>query len=120
MSKEFTKSDLRNGDVILKANGEVEIVCVDTGTLISLSGFNSLLDIREDLTDKYSDDDDNYDIIAVRRPTEVCDCQFCAFDEELGELVYDRNRDENKVEAMTMFEEIYKALGEAIKIAKGH
>ena len=114
MEKKFTKADLKNGDVIQKRNGNVEIVCVDTGTLITTDHHNRLDDIREDLTSMNGCD---YDIVAVRRPTDCGDCSFIAFQQELGELVYDRERKE--VEEMTL-EEVCKALGKEIKIVKEH
>ena len=91
--KVFTKNDLKNGDVIKKRNGSVEIVVLPLGTLVTndkISGFNILDDIRDDLT---SSIDDKYDVVAVRRPTEVHHCRFSAFKDELGDLVYDRERD---------------------------
>ncbi len=91
MNKEFTKADLKNGDVVLRRDGSVDIVCVETNTLISSYGFDYLKDVGEDLTDiKFHDSD--FDIIAVRRPTEPHHCQFCAFDCEYGELVYEREK----------------------------
>lgn len=115
MKKTFTKADLRNGDVVKKRNGEVEIVFVETGTLICKRyGFNRLSDFNDDLT--YSGWSDSNDIVAVRRPTETHHCRFDAFDHEVGELVYDREAEE--VEEMTL-EEVCKALGKNIKIVKG-
>lgn len=110
MNKEFTKSDLKSGDVVKRRNGAVEIVCLETGTLISPNGCCKLLkDVREDLTDiKYGA---SFDIIAVRRPTAPLHCRFDAFYYRLGESVYERP------EEMTL-EEICKALGREIKIVK--
>lgn len=114
MNKEFTKSDLKSGDVVLRRRGDVEIVCLETGTLIrKTDGWNELSDINEDLTHKpyrdYSMSD--CDIVAVRRPVKPGDCRFSAFDEKAGELVYDRG------EEMTL-EEVCKELGREIKIVK--
>lgn len=110
--KMFTKADLKNGDVIKRRNGWVEIVCLETGTLIARSGFNEIKDIKDDLTDACGTE---YDIVAVRRPKRPCECKFCAFDEEYGDLVYDRERD--TVREMTVAE-IEKALGYTVKIVK--
>ena len=114
MNREFTKADLKSGDVILRRRGDVEIVCLETGTFIrQTGGWNELSDIKEDLTCKpygdYSMSDG--DIVAVRRPVKPGDCRFSAFDEKVGELVYDRG------EEMTL-EEVCKALGREIKIVK--
>lgn len=84
----FAKSDLMTGDVILRRNGSVEIICLQTGTTISPTGFNFLNDLKEDLTSTYNDS--GWDTIAVRRPREPHHCQFCAFKQDLGDLVYER------------------------------
>lgn len=117
MDNKFTKADLKSGDVILSVNGDVKIVCIETGTLIQRDGFNSLYELTDDLKCIYSDKEDNFDdIVAVRRPKSPRDCQFCAFAEGLGELVYERKYEP---EEMTL-EEICKALGKEIKIVKEH
>ncbi len=115
MKKEFTKKDLKNGDVIKRRNGSVEIVCVDTGTVITPRLYNAMSDIADDLRHYITDGDGNsqFDIVAVRRPQEPCDCCFSAFDRGLGRLVYERK----EVEEMTL-EEVCKALGKEIKIVK--
>ncbi len=110
MNKEFTKADLKNGDVVKRRNGKVEIVCLETGTLISPDGYSKLEDVGEDLTDIQCGDA-NFDIIAVRRPTMPKDCQFDAFYYKFGERVYER------AEEMTL-EEVCKFLGREIKIVK--
>ena len=112
MRDTFTRANLKNGDVIKRRNGWVEIICLETGACITKNGFNLLSDIRDDLTDKMGED---YDIVAVRRPLEPYDCQFCAFEHKFGELVYERK----EVEEMTL-EEVCKALGKEIKIVKEH
>ena len=117
MNKKFTKADLKSGDVILSVNGDVKIVCIETGTLIQRDGFSSLYELTDDLKCIYSDKEDNFDdIVAVRRPKQPYDCQFCAFDAGLGELVYERK---DEPEEMTL-EEICKVLGKEIKIVKEH
>lgn len=113
MNKKFTKADLKSGDVVLRRNGFVEIVCRETDTLISKDGFNRLSEINEDLTSGLSFAD--WDIIAVRRPKKPHECQFCAFASEYGELIYERK----ETEEMTL-EEVCKALGKEIKIVKEH
>ena len=110
MNKKFTKADLKTGDVILRRNDSVEIVNRELGMLIRKHGWNDLDAIREDLTDTT---DSRYDIVAVKRPTEKGECQFCAFEFDWGELVYERP----EVEEMTLAE-VCKALGKEIKIVK--
>lgn len=117
MNKKFTKEDLKTGDVVLRRNGVVEIVCRETDSLISKNGFKCLFNVNEDLTSSLSSaPDSDWDIIAVRRPKEPYECQFCAFDNLYGELVYERK---DKPEEMTL-EEVCKALGKEIKIVKEH
>ena len=113
MDNKFTKADLKSGDVILRRDGNVEIVCIETGALIRRDGFNILDELTDDLLSTFNDDDSD-DIIAVRRPKQPYHCQFCAFDEGLGELVYERG---DEPEEMTL-DEICKALGKEIKIVK--
>ena len=113
MDKKFTKADLKSGDVVLRRDGSVEIVCIETGTLIRKDEFNILDELTDDLLSTFNDDDSD-DIIAVRRPKQPYHCQFCAFDEGLGELVYERG---DETEKMTL-DEICKALGKEIKIVK--
>lgn len=114
-NNKFTKADLKSGDVVLRRDGSVEIVCIETGTLIRKDEFNILDELTDDLTDIFKDDDSD-DVIAVRRPKQPYECQFCAFDEGFGELVYERG---DEPEEMTL-EEICKALGKEIKIVKEH
>lgn len=114
--KKFTKADLKNGDVVMRRNGNVEIVCLETDTLIRQSGYNSLSSIDEDLTvTKDSRASHSWDIVAVRRPRGSKDCGFYAFRDNCGELIYDRERDDPKIEEMTM-EDVCKALGKRVKI----
>lgn len=108
--KEFTKKDLKNGDVIKRRDGSVEIVCLESKTLICKKGWNPLDDVLNDLTYRC---DRDADIIAVRRPLFPFDCQFDAFSNSRGKLVYERK----EVEEMTL-EEVCKALGKEIKIVK--
>jgi hypothetical protein len=110
MNKEFTKADLKTGDVIKRRNGWVEIVNRDLDMFITKDGWNDMKDTREDLTDKQGDE---YDIVAVRRPITKGHCQFNAFQYEWGTLVYERKEPEE----MTL-EEVCRLLGKEIKIVK--
>ena len=119
MKKEFTKADLKNGDVIKYRNGLTGVVCIETGAVIlDRNEYMTVDTICDDLThlDKaytssYRNSD--WDIVAVRRPNEPCDCRPNAFDTKQGTLVYERK----EVEEMTL-EEVCKALGKEIKIVK--
>lgn len=90
----FTKSDLKNGDVIVRRNGDVEIAIVDRGVLVSKTGWNRLRDVREDLTDD-DDFDNEWDIMKVYRPDRDYQCQF--YCEDRGNPIYDRERDTKKL-----------------------
>lgn len=111
MNGEFTKADLKTGDVVKYRNGDVEIVNRELEMCILKNGWNDLDDIRNDLTSKVHQ---RYDIIAVRRPKDKGDCQFNAFEHKWGTLVYERK----EVEEMTLAE-VCKLLGKEIKIVKG-
>lgn len=113
MNKQFTKKDLKNGDVVLRRNGNVDVVILDMGCLLNQhhGGFY-LSNINDDLTSVVSDD---WDIIAVRRLTSPVGIDFRVFEYDRGTLVYERK----EVEEMTL-EEVCKALGKEVKIVKEH
>ena len=97
--KVFTKKDLKNGDVIVRENGWVEIVIVDLDMLVTKNeGWNNLSCVREDLTDSDSEGDFQYDIVKVYRPCKRWQCCFNANSYTAGELVYDRERDTKPAE----------------------
>ena len=106
-TKEFTKTDLKTGDIVQYRNGETRIVIREMNIVIGNNVYNTLADYNEDLTHYW---DEGYDIVAVRRPNEAKDCQFRAFDESWGTLVYE------EVEEIMTLEEVCKLLGERIKI----
>lgn len=110
MSKEFTKANLKTGDVVKLRDGDVGIVNLGLDMCI-LS--RSWLDLKHYDVELKDDTDLDLDIIAVRRPTMPHHCQFCAFDNNFGTLVYERK----EVEEMTL-EEVCKLLGKEIKIIK--
>lgn len=109
MNKEFTKADLKNGDVVLRRDGDVHIFIqnrlIDSDEM-AWNGTN----IKVDLT---SCCDRDCDVIAVRRPDKVSDMSFDAFEKNLGRLVYERD----ETVEMTL-EEVCKALGKNVKIVK--
>lgn len=108
MNKEFTKADLKTGDVVLQRDGKIDIVILDFKMLLTKTGRNFLREFNDDLTSVNGTD---YDIVAVRRPSVDLDCSFDAFECKSGTLVYERK----EVEEMTL-EEVCKALGKKIKI----
>lgn len=109
MNKEFTKADLKTGDVVRRRCGDVEIVNGELKTLIrKTGGWNNLDAYNNDLTNSM---DCDYDIMEVRRPKKKSDCCFDAFAYEWGTLVYERKEPEE----MTL-EQVCKLLGKEIKI----
>lgn len=109
--KTFSKSDLKTGDLILRADGITGIVNRELGTIISKYDWIDLDGYNDDLI--HLDDTTGFDILEVRRPLSKSDCQFTAFDRKLGCLVYERD----PVEEMTL-DEVCKLLGKKIKIVK--
>jgi hypothetical protein len=107
-SREFTKADLKTGDVVLRRNGYVEIVNRDMEMFINKDSWMNFDTLSDDLREM---GDSEWDIIAVRRPEQKHHCQFIAFDKELGTLVYERKEPEE----MTLAE-VCKLLGKEIKI----
>lgn len=110
MNKEFTKADLKTGDIVLQRDGKIDIVILDFEMLLTKTGCNLLKEFNDDLTSVNGTD---FDIVAVRRPSVYRHCSFNAFESKLGTLVYERK----EVEEMTL-EEVCKALGKEIKIVK--
>ena len=112
MNKDFTKADLRTGDVVKFRNGEIGIVNGELKTIIMKDKFTCIGHFTENLM--YDGmNSKGEDIVAVRRPESVYHCQFCAFEKEFGILVYERK----EVEEMTLAE-VCKLLGKEIKIIK--
>jgi hypothetical protein len=110
MKHTFTKADLKTGDVILRRSGDVEIVIKEHNVLLRPRECNRLADLNDDLTHSFLRDGD---VIAVRRPNTPIDCQFGAFKDKRGTLIYERQ----EVEEMTL-EQVCKLLGKEIKIIK--
>ena len=96
--KMFTKADLKNGDVVIRRNGNVEIAIVDIGVLVANSGWNDLADIDVDFN--YTDErgESEWDVMKVYRPKMNYMCQFSENSYSRGELVYSRERDTKPVE----------------------
>lgn len=111
-STTFTKKDLESGDIVEFENGEVGCVIKEHNMIITRFCWIDLANYENDMSSKVSS---RYSIKSVRRPRGGCECRFDAFEENRGELVYDRERD--TVVEMTM-EEICAALGKTIKIVK--
>jgi len=112
MNKEFTKADLKTGDVVQLRCGELGIVITDFEVIVCQNGgWLDFKHIREDLTDSLYGE--KYDIMVVRRPKRNYDCAFDAIHHDRGIIVYERK----EVEEMTLAE-VCKLLGKEIKIIK--
>lgn len=117
----FTKYDLRNGDVIIRRNGWVEIAIPEVKAFLAENGGYDRIDsINEDLTDNgNSKSSKQFDIVKVYRPIYPCNCSFKKSNFECGKLVFDRAAIE-PVEVT--LEEIAKLKGvsvDRIKIVNG-
>lgn len=111
MNKEFTKANVKTGDVVKFRCGELGIVNGVFETIITQNGgWIDLKNTRNDLGNLYSKE---WDIVAVRRPKSKEDCRFKAFELKYGTLVYERK----EVEEMTLAE-VCRLLGKEIKIIK--
>lgn len=111
MNKEFTKADLKTGDIVKFRDGHTGIVNGEFDMIITQTCWQDLDGYKIDLTSGYGNE--QFDIIAVRRPKKKGDCQFIAFEYRWGTLVYERK----EVEEMTL-EQVCKLLGKEIKIVK--
>ncbi len=111
MNGEFTKADLKTGDVVKFRCGNVGIVIGVPNIIVTKTGWHDLSDTNSDLTSIYGCED--YDIVEVRRPKEKGDHQFDAIKNKWGTLVYERK----EVEEMTLTE-VCRLLGKEIKIVK--
>lgn len=108
--KEFTKADLKTGDVVKFGNNEVGIVILELNMVKFDDNYIVLEDTCKDLTDTFCEE---WNIVAVRRPNSPHECTFEAFEYAYGTLVYERK----EVEEMTLAE-VCKLLGKEIKIVK--
>lgn len=114
MNKEFTKADLKTGDVVKFDNEELGIVITEHKVIACKNGgWINLNHIKEDLTNSFYVN--KFNIIAVRRPYDQSACSFDAFRSNAprGTLVYERK----EVEEMTLAE-VCRLLGREIKIVK--
>lgn len=109
MDKQFTKDDLKNGDVCVTRKGYVCIAIPETDTLLLKSGsYNKISDLSQKLKMRVEE----YDIMKVYRPKKAYQCSFDAELYSDGELVYDRESLENPIE-LTL-EDIAKLKGVSV------
>ena len=88
MDKEFTLSDLKNFDIVLRRDGDVRILIGEY--FIDKNGCMTGPRSRyyQDLCSYYDNDED---IVAIIRPVTIEDMSFDAFEKKLGRLVYERD-----------------------------
>lgn len=86
-SSTFSKKDLRTGDVIVRRNGNVDIVITETNSTINARGFCLLSSLIEDLTSAIESE---WDVVDIYRPTESCQCQFNELAYTKGNHIYHR------------------------------
>lgn len=116
MNKEFTKQDLKNGDVCILRNGDVVIAITEVGIIRSKETWDYMknyLDNLKNISFK------TLDIVKVYRPKAAFQCSWNKNCFSLGDLVFDRE----KLEPIEVtIEEIAKLKGvsaDRIKIVKG-
>lgn len=116
MNKEFTKQDLKNGDVCILRNGDVVIAITEVGIIRSKETWDYMknyLDNLKNISFK------TLDIVKVYRPKVDFQCSWNKNCFSLGDLVFDRE----KLEPIEVtIEEIAKLKGvsaDRIKIVKG-
>lgn len=120
MNKEFTFDDLQVGDFVqMKCDDNNDynlIVFKDdkTNTLV-LANCWKIKFSTYSFTNEMKGQEEDYDIVEVRRPICVDDCNTDIFYRERGKLLFKLE----KVEEMTL-EEICEELGRNIKIVKEH
>lgn len=102
----FTKSDLKNGDIVMFRNGETAVFIEDFRVFVmAYGGWNGFNSYRDDLTVHNRD----YDIIKVARPLKQNQCHLSVFQCE-SNIIYERKEPRK----MTLAE-VCAALGEEIE-----
>lgn len=87
----FTKSDLQNGDFLVRRNGSVEMLI--NGVCVSKYGYNLLEHLNEDLS-AYSYN--IWDVVQVYRPREKSQYTFNNYIH--GDLMFERKDKDKKCE----------------------
>lgn len=120
MNKEFTFKDLQVGDFVQMRcddSGDYNLIVFKdnkTNILVFANSWNNKF-FSSTFTNEMKSQEEDYDIIEVRKPICVNDCDCDIFDRKRGKLLFKLK----EVEEMTL-EEICKKLGREIKIVKEH
>lgn len=116
MNKEFTKQDLKNGDICVRKDGNVGIAIPEHNSIVFQCSRDDTGHYKLNLKNCVSD---KLDIVKVYRPSKNYQCSFDINFYAAGELVFDRE----KLEPIEVtIEEIAKIKGvsvDRIKIVKG-
>ena len=110
MKDNFTKSNLKSGDIVTFRNNDVEIVFKEQDCVIfsDFAQYFQFFNTQVDLTDIT---DTQWDIVKVQRPQDAHYLMKYCWDET--DIIWERD------EAIEMtLEEVCKALGKNIKIVK--
>lgn len=90
----ITQAQLKTGDIILHKNGHVSVFIREFEVFLNASGLKSDLchlgDFTNDLEAIWCDDGNT--VVAIRRPMTSTSCDFGAFEDDLGVLIYERER----------------------------
>ncbi len=111
----FTKSDLKSGMLVVKRNGNKELI-IGEYLMASDCGFNCLSSVKEDLTNTNSKEFDIVDVYDINTHT-IGSFKSDSFDIERLTRIY--KREETKVIKELTIEDIQKELGYEFKIIKG-
>lgn len=116
MNKEFTKQDLKNGDICVRRDGNVGIAIPEHNSIVFQCSRDDTGHFKLNLKNCMSD---KLDIVKVYRPSKNYQCSFDINFYAAGELVFDRE----KLEPIEVtIEEIAKLKGvsvDRIKIVEG-
>lgn len=115
MKKEFTKQDLKNGDVCVLRNGAAVIAIPEIDILRGKIGLNYLKNYFDNLKGKTGS---MLDIIRVYRPKVGFQCSWDAHVFTEGELVYDREKFEPVEVTIEEIAELKGVSADRIKIVK--
>lgn len=113
----FTPNDLKPGDFVKLRSGAEYCIISDFRVCINQRGdCVTWKDLNNDLRDPTCPKDD---IMQVRRPTCVDNCNFAIFEVNAGQLLFNREEEEVEMTEVEMtLEEVCKELGKNIKIIK--
>lgn len=105
----FTKSDLKNGDIVLFRNGQTAVFIENFQVLVTSDHWCNFYSYSDTLTAK----DRQYDIMKVSRPLHEYQCRLSVFAKGTTHIIYERKEPRK----MTLAQ-VCAALGEEIVIVE--